>query len=160
MKTPFYRIASLVGLILAVVVGVSACGGGSGSGAVATPTDTSGSSAVTALSVTDTLVGTGAVAGNGSVVSINYTGWLYDKNAVGFRGKQFDSNISSATLFTFTVGTGGVIRGFDQGIAGMRVGGRRTLIIPSALAYGTTGAGTLIPANAALVFDVELVSLR
>lgn len=157
MKTPFYRIAGLVGLILAVVVGVSACGGGDAG--TAAPTDTSGSAAVTSLVITDTLVGTGAVAGNGSVVSINYTGWLYDRNAVGFRGMQFETNVSSTSPFVFTLGTGNVISGFDQGIAGMRVNGRRTLIIPSALAYGTAGRG-IIPPNAALVFDVTLLSVR
>lgn len=157
MKTPFFRIAGLVGLVMAVVVGVSACGGGNAG--TAAPVDSSGSSAVTTLGITDTLVGTGAVAGNGSVVSIIYTGWLYDRNAVGFRGMQFDSNVSNAPLFVFTVGAGNVIAGFDQGISGMRVGGRRTLIIPSALAYGAAGRG-VIPPNAALVFDVELVSLR
>lgn len=157
MKTSFYRVVGSLGLALAVAVGLSACGGGNAGSSA--PVDNSGSSAVTTLSITDTLVGTGAVAGNGSVVSINYTGWLYDKNATGFRGTQFDSSIPRGQPFVFTLGTGSVIKGFDQGVAGMRVGGRRTLIIPSSLAYGAAGNGA-IPPNAALVFDVELVSVR
>lgn len=157
MKTSFYRVVGSLGLALAVAIGLSACGGGDAGSP--TPVDNSGSSSVTTLTVTDTLIGTGAVAGNGSVVTINYTGWLYDRNATGFRGMQFESTISTGQPFSFTVGAGNVIRGFDQGIAGMRVGGRRTLIIPSSLAYGSAGRG-VIPPNAALVFDVELVSVR
>jgi len=115
---------------------------------------------VTALKVTDTVVGSGAQADAAKTVSINYTGYLFDVRATaGSKGTQFDTSVGKSP-FTFTLGTGAVIPGFDQGIAGMKVGGKRTITIPAALAYGTAGAGGVVPPNAALVFDIELLSVN
>ncbi len=106
------------------------------------------------FTITDLLVGGGAEATPGSRPVVNYTGWLYDAGAAENKGQQFDSGQG----FTFTLGLGQVIAGWDQGINGMRVGGFRRLVIPPELAYGSTGSGP-IPPNATLVFEVELVSL-
>jgi FKBP-type peptidyl-prolyl cis-trans isomerase len=113
----------------------------------------------TALSGTDTVVGTGEVVVAGKTVTVHYTGWLYDPTVGNRHGAQFDSSIGKSP-FAFKSGAGGVISGWDQGVLGMRVGGKRTLIIPSNLGYGTTGAGASIPPNAGLVFDVEVISVQ
>lgn len=111
----------------------------------------------TSLQISDSVVGTGATAASGNTLTVNYTGWLYDASAAQNRGKQFDSSLGRAP-FSFTLGAGQVIAGWDQGLVGMKVGGKRTLIIPSSLGYGASGAsGGLIPPNTALVFDVELI---
>ena len=109
----------------------------------------------------DTLVGIGATAAAGNTVTVNYTGWLYDAAAANFRGAQFDSSLGvGRTPFSFKLGAGQVIAGWDQGVAGMKVGGTRTLIIPSSLGYGSVGAGGVIPPNAALVFNVEMLAVK
>ena len=114
----------------------------------------------TTLQVTDTTVGMGTAAAANSTLTVNYTGWLYSATAANFRGAQFDTSVGRAP-FQFRLGVGQVIAGWDQGLVGMRVGGTRTLIIPSALAYGSAGAGGgLIPPNAALVFTVDLVAVQ
>ncbi len=120
---------------------------------------------ITELSIRDIKTGDGATALNDHQITVHYTGWLYDASANDFHGKQFDSSRgddnNKAQPFSFYLGTGQVIPGWDQGIVGMKVGGRRTLIIPSELAYGKSGAGRgLIPGNATLVFDVELLNAR
>ncbi len=113
-----------------------------------------------ALILTDTKVGTGREALKGGDVVVNYTGWLYRPLAKNSRGKQFDSSVGRAP-FVFSLGKGMVIKGWDQGVLGMRVGGQRTLIIPSQMAYGTRGAGNGdIPPNSALIFDVELLDVK
>jgi FKBP-type peptidyl-prolyl cis-trans isomerase FkpA len=106
----------------------------------------------------DTVVGKGKVAEAGKVVSVHYTGWLYTPTAPKQRGMQFDSSVGRGP-FSFPLGGGQVIAGWDQGVAGMKVGGKRTLIIPAALGYGARGAGP-IPANANLIFDVELLDVK
>ncbi|GAB3793094.1 hypothetical protein GCM10028797_34550 [Dyella agri] len=106
------------------------------------------------------MVGSGTVANDGDVVQVNYTGWLYDANAKDHHGKEFDSSLDSGEPISFTLGAGQVIAGWDQGIRGMHVGGKRTLVIPARLAYGSRGAGEDIPPDAALVFDVELVGVH
>ena len=108
---------------------------------------------------TDNVVGKGAEAGLGSVVEVHYTGWLYDPNAVDAHGQKFDSSVGRDT-FRFQVGAKQVIKGWDQGLQGMKVGGKRTLIIPSELGYGKRGAGGVIPPDAILVFDIELISVK
>ncbi|MFZ6770135.1 FKBP-type peptidyl-prolyl cis-trans isomerase [Undibacterium sp. Di26W] len=108
----------------------------------------------------DLVVGKGLEATAGRSVAVHYTGWLHDPFAKQERGRLFDSSKDRGPL-TFILGTGRVIKGWDQGVAGMKVGGKRTLIIPAELAYGAKGAGNgLIPPNAQLVFDVELLDVK
>jgi peptidylprolyl isomerase len=108
------------------------------------------------LKYTDTTVGSGAAATPGHPVTVNYTGWLDDN---GKKGKKFDSSLDRSEPFTFTLGAQQVIRGWDEGVAGMKVGGKRTLTIPPELGYGPRGAGGVIPPNATLIFDVELLKV-
>ena len=110
-------------------------------------------------SQTDLTVGAGTEATSGKTVRVYYTGWLYSTTATDNKGGVFDSNISGLG-FSFILGAGGVIKGWDQGVAGMKVGGKRRLILPPELAYGTQGSGSAIPPNATLVFDVELIEIR
>src|SRR5438874_1657755 len=114
------------------------------------------SSALTFQTV-DSAVGSGKVAKAGDRVTVNYTGWLYLPAAPDHHGAKFDSSIGREP-FTFRLGSGGVIPGWDQGVAGMKVGGKRTLVIPAQLGYGSDGAGP-IPPNANLIFDVELLKV-
>ncbi|CAH0220178.1 FK506-binding protein [Massilia sp. Bi118] len=134
----------------AAVLSLSACGGGGGGD--------SGSNVVVAnpaaLTKTDTVVGTGTEAVNGKNVTVTYTGWLYSTTAAGNKGAQFDTG-----SFSFLLGAGKVIAGFDQGVAGMKVGGKRTVLIPSNLGYGASGSGS-IPPNAGLVFDITLTAVQ
>lgn len=124
------------------------------------PPVTPASTGPIALQITDTAVGTGTTAAAGNTVTVNYTGWLYSASEANFHGTQFASSVGK-TPFSFKLGSGQVIAGWDQGVVGMKVGGTRTLIIPSSLAYGSAGAGGgLIPANAALVFTVELLATQ
>lgn len=111
------------------------------------------------LAMIDQKVGTGAEAKDGMDVLVHYTGWLYDENAKDKHGAKFDSSRDHGAPFNFTLGAGRVIEGWDQGVVGMRVGGKRTLLIPAALGYGANGAGDDIPPNASLVFDVELIDV-
>lgn len=111
------------------------------------------------LVVIDQKIGTGAEATNGKDVTVHYTGWLYDQSAKDKHGAKFDSSRDSGTPFSFTLGEGKVIAGWDQGVAGMKVGGKRTLLIPASLGYGDNGAGDAIPPGASLVFDVELLGV-
>jgi FKBP-type peptidyl-prolyl cis-trans isomerase FkpA len=106
----------------------------------------------------DTTVGTGATATSGKRVTVNYTGWLYLPDAPQHHGEQFDSSVGRKP-FTFQLGSGMVIPGWDQGVDGMKVGGKRTLVIPATLGYGAEGAGP-IPPNANLIFDVELLDVQ
>jgi FKBP-type peptidyl-prolyl cis-trans isomerase FkpA len=115
---------------------------------------------ITSLQLTDGKVGTGAAATSGKEVTVHYTGWLYDAKSTDKHGKKFDSSRDRGEPFSFKLGAGHVIRGWDQGVAGMKVGGTRTLVIPSDLGYGARGAGGAIPPNATLVFDVELLDVR
>lgn len=114
---------------------------------------------ISALQTIDTTVGTGATVAAGRTVTVHYTGWLYSTTAAGNKGSKFDSSVDRNQPYAFTFGVGQVIRGWDQGLVGMRVGGKRTLLIPSSLGYGSTGNQT-IPPNQALVFDVELLNVQ
>jgi FKBP-type peptidyl-prolyl cis-trans isomerase FkpA len=143
MKLKYPLIAAFVAML-----SLTACGGGGSSSnnvAVASPA---------ALSTIDNVVGTGAVAANGKSVTVNYTGWLYSETATGHKGSQFD-----AGTITRTLGAGALIPGFEQGVVGMKVGGKRTILIPSSLGYGASGYGS-IPPNSGLVFDVELTAVQ
>jgi FKBP-type peptidyl-prolyl cis-trans isomerase FkpA len=144
MKLKLPLIAAFVAML-----SLTACGGGS--------TSSSGNVAVSspaALSFTDTVVGTGATAITGKKVSVKYTGWLYSATAANNKGTQFDTG-----AFDFNLGAGEVIPGFDQGVQNMKVGGKRTVLIPSSLGYGAAGKGG-IPPNSGLVFDIEVSNVQ
>jgi FKBP-type peptidyl-prolyl cis-trans isomerase FkpA len=115
---------------------------------------------MTELIKTDVKLGTGDLATPGKSVSVHYTGWLYDTAAPDHHGKKFDSSRDRHEPFEFPLGAGRVIAGWDQGVAGMQVGGQRTLVIPPSMGYGARGAGGVIPPNATLVFDVELLGVH
>lgn len=139
------RLACLV-LFTTVALG---CGGGSGS----TPSGVNPPSAP--YSQTDLQIGTGATATAGHIVTVAYTGWLYDPTKPDSKGAQFDTSQN----FSFTLGAGQVIKGWDQGVTGMKVGGQRRLIIPPDLAYGGQAVGS-IPPNSTLVFDITLLNVQ
>ena len=108
---------------------------------------------------TDLREGTGPMASSGHTATVNYTGWLYSADAPEQKGTKFDSSIGRGP-FAFKHGAGQVIRGWDQGVQGMKVGGQRRLILPPEFGYGARGAGSVIPPNATLVFDVELLDVK
>ena len=137
-------------LPILVLMLAAACGGDDNNGPTFTPTTSA------PYSQTDLVVGTGALAGPGSLVTVAYTGWLHDSSRPDAKGRQFDTS----TAFQFRLGTGAVIRGWDQGVSGMRVGGQRRLVIPPDLAYGNQSPGGIIPPNATLVFDVTLNNVQ
>ena len=115
---------------------------------------------ITELIKSDTTVGSGNEAVAGRNVTVHYTGWLYDPRKDDKKGSKFDSSRDSGKPFTFRLGASQVIQGWDEGVAGMKVGGKRTLTIPAAMGYGSQGAGGVIPPNATLLFDVELLDVR
>ena len=110
--------------------------------------------------ITDTKIGEGDEAHAGQHVTVHYTGWLFDKNAPDNKGAKFDSSRDRSDPFDFPLGAGRVIQGWDMGVQGMKVGGQRTLVIPPEMGYGKRGAGGVIPANATLVFEVELLAIN
>jgi FKBP-type peptidyl-prolyl cis-trans isomerase FkpA len=114
----------------------------------------------TELRKIDIKEGHGAEATKGKVVVVHYTGWLYDASAPEGKGRKFDSSLDRKVPFGFFLGEGKVIKGWDEGVAGMKVGGVRRLIIPPAMGYGERGAGGVIPPNATLIFDVELIEVK
>ncbi|HLM52664.1 MAG TPA: FKBP-type peptidyl-prolyl cis-trans isomerase [Pseudoxanthomonas sp.] len=128
--------------------------------AACAPTDPPPSGSVAELQRIDQVQGSGKTATSGSDVTVHYTGWLYDENAPEQRGRKFDSSVDRGEPFTFLLGAGRVIRGWDDGVAGMKVGGRRLLLIPSDYGYGSEGAGGVIPPGASLVFEVELLAVK
>jgi FKBP-type peptidyl-prolyl cis-trans isomerase FkpA len=135
--------------VFVAALSLSACGGGS---------DATTGTAVTSpatLTVSDSVIGTGATAVSGATATVTYTGWLYNANASDYKGTQFDTG-----PLTFVVGAGTLIAGFEQGVVGMKVGGTRTLLIPSSLGYGATGSGSTIPANSGLVFTITLTAIK
>jgi FKBP-type peptidyl-prolyl cis-trans isomerase len=136
-------------MVVLVAAACAACGGGE-----------EGRSSVAELIRTDVRVGEGTEATSGREVTVHYTGWLYNEGAADKKGTKFDSSRDRNDPFAFRLGAGEVIPGWDQGVAGMKVGGQRTLTIPPQLAYGTRGAGGVIPPNATLVFDVELLGVK
>ena len=135
-------------ILLMALLAAAGCGSANSTG----PSPTS----VGVFTTTDLAIGTGATAAVGSRVTVTYAGWLYDTSKPDGKGTQFDSG----TLPSFVIGTGAVVKGFDQGVVGMKVGGQRRLIIPPDLAYGNTSPDPKIPANATLVFDITLTSVQ
>jgi FKBP-type peptidyl-prolyl cis-trans isomerase FkpA len=144
MSNRAFRHAALLSVLLA------ACGG---------PAPYTGGD-VTELQRVDMTIGDGAPAAAGDEVAVHYTGWLYDENAPDKRGAKFDSSRDRSQPFVFELGAGRVIRGWDEGVTGMRPGGKRELHIPAWLGYGSSGAGRVIPPGASLVFEVELLEVR
>ena len=142
-------------LALALITGL----GGAVAIGLSSPANAQAKTMTTAssLQITDSVVGTGASPKTGQTCIMHYTGWLYVNGA---KGKKFDSSLDRGQPFEFPIGTGRVIKGWDEGVATMKVGGKRTLIIPPALGYGASGAGGVIPPNATLIFDVELLGVK
>lgn len=143
------QLAALV-LVMLVAAVAGSCG----------PSEESMPSNITEVIKADIVVGSGSEAQPGRQVTVHYTGWLYDASRDDRKGRKFDSSHDRREPFSFRLGAGQVIRGWDEGVAGMRVGGRRTLTIPPEYGYGARGAGGVIPPNATLVFDVELLDVR
>ncbi len=112
------------------------------------------------LQKNDVRIGAGEGASAGQTAVVHYTGWLYDPNAAEQKGAKFDSSRDRGQPFRFTIGGGNVIKGWDEGVQGMQVGGQRRLVIPPHLAYGDQGAGGAIPPNAPLLFDIELLAIE
>jgi FKBP-type peptidyl-prolyl cis-trans isomerase len=128
--------------------------------AASSPSLSKSSAMPTELKKIDVKQGTGAEAVSGKPVVVHYTGWLYDPSKPDNKGAKFDSSRDRGQPFSFPLGGGRVIRGWDEGVAGMKVGGQRTLVIPPQMAYGERGAGGVIPPNATLIFDVELLEVK
>jgi FKBP-type peptidyl-prolyl cis-trans isomerase len=158
-------------ILFALVASTTACGSKSDAPAASTAAPATGTAAtgsatppaanaVTSLQSETLKPGTGAAVAGGQTAVVQYTGWLYEAGAADHKGKQFDSSRDRKEPFKFPVGTGSVIKGWDQGVLGMKVGESRRLVIPAELAYGDAGAGGVIPPGATLVFDVELVGIE
>jgi FKBP-type peptidyl-prolyl cis-trans isomerase FkpA len=146
-ERPGRRIPWLATASLAVLIAAAGCAGSA-----------TAPSSYAPYNQTDVVVGTGPEATTGKTATVNYTGWVYDASRTNQRGAQFDSSIGR-TPFSFVLGANGVIRGWEQGVPGMRVGGVRQLVIPPALAYGETRQ-SIIPPNATLIFEIELVDVQ
>ena len=134
-------------ILLMTLLAMAGCGS-------ANSTAATGGTSVGTFTVTDLVVGTGATVVNGTKATVTYTGWLYDTGKANGKGNQFDTG-----SFSFVVGAGAVVKGFDQALVGMKVGGQRRVIIPPELAYGATSPSAAIPANATLVFEITLTSV-
>jgi len=157
-------------VILAAAVLLSGCSESSKTGVQNPTTDSATSSTASAtqestvptaqLKITELKPGAGAAIKAGQTAVVHYTGWLYVEDAADHKGRKFDSSLDRNDPFSFPVGGGQVIQGWDQGVAGMQVGGQRRLVIPPELGYGARGAGGVIPPNSTLVFDVELLAIR
>lgn len=151
----FQRVLLAIMSALAITV----IGGVSGLVSTTASAQTAGKTMTTAsgLQIIDTVAGDGASPKPGRICVMHYTGWLYEN---GQKGKKFDSSVDRKEPFEFPIGKGRVIAGWDEGVASMKVGGKRTLIIPPQLGYGARGAGGVIPPNATLMFDVELLAVK
>ena len=115
---------------------------------------------MTEFTIIDNQLGEGREAEKGLTITVHYSGWIYDENEDDKKGNKFDSSKDRNEPFTFVLGVGQVIKGWDDGFAGMKIGGTRTIIIPSEMGYGSRGAGSVIPPNADLIFDVELLGIQ
>lgn len=150
-STRVIRARGIAAVAVLAIITLAGCGGG-GSGSDPTPLPTA------PYSQTDLKVGTGKEAATGNSVTVNYSLWIYDPKGQDSKGQFIQSSVGS-TPFTFTVGNGSVIAGWDRGVPGMKVGGTRRLIVPPELAYGAAGNGP-IPGNATLVFDIDLLDVK
>jgi FKBP-type peptidyl-prolyl cis-trans isomerase FkpA len=150
-------------ILIAFIAAAAACSGKSDAPTTSGAPTTNGGPApgVMSLQTVTLKPGTGATIGGGQMAVVQYTGWLYEAGATDHKGKQFDSSRTAGReAFKFPVGTGSVIKGWDQGVLGMKIGESRRLTIPPDLAYGDSGTGGVIPPGATLVFDVELVGIE
>ncbi len=163
MRPALVRSASVFAVLGLVVLGVSTMPPANAQN-TAPPVYAQGASKLdampTELKKLDVKQGTGAEATVGKVAIVHYTGWLYDHAKPDNKGAKFDSSRDAGKPFDFPLGGGRVIKGWDQGVVGMKVGGQRTLIIPPDMGYGARGAGGVIPPNATLIFDVELIEVK
>ncbi|WP_409190014.1 FKBP-type peptidyl-prolyl cis-trans isomerase [Bradyrhizobium sp. RDM4] len=146
-------------VLLAIMSALAIAMIGAGFVSTTASAQTAGKTMTTAsgLQIIDSVAGTGASPKAGQICVMHYTGWLYEN---GQKGKKFDSSVDRNEPFEFPIGKGRVIAGWDEGVASMKVGGKRTLIIPPQLGYGARGAGGVIPPNATLMFDVELLGVK
>lgn len=162
MSSPFLvnRYVALVSAVAAIALAPSGTTLAQTAGTAPTPSQSKMDAKIMQLQKTDMTVGTGAEAVAGKIAVVHYTGWLYDPASTEKKGRKFDSSLDRGSPFSFPVGGGRVIRGWDEGVLGMRVGGRRTLVIPPDMAYGSRGAGGVIPPDATLVFEVELLDVK
>jgi FKBP-type peptidyl-prolyl cis-trans isomerase FkpA len=156
------RISFLASVLALALFATTGCKAGTESTASKPSTEgkTAMSTGITELVKKDTVVGEGREAEAGFNVTVHYTGWLYDPSKPDNKGEKFDSSLDRNEPFVFFLGGGQVIRGWDEGFAGMKVGGKRTLISPPEMGYGARGAGGVIPPNATLIFDVELLGIK
>lgn len=152
--------ACLFAAVFSAAFALSACQAGTESNKSTTEGNTAMTQNITELVKIDTEVGSGREAESGFNVTVHYTGWLYDPSKPDNKGEKFDSSVDRGEPFAFYLGGGQVIQGWDQGFAGMKIGGKRTLIIPPEMGYGARGAGGVIPPNATLIFDVELLGVK
>jgi FKBP-type peptidyl-prolyl cis-trans isomerase len=151
--TPIRSPACLfLGIVFAFLTACGGHGGEAAPAAASAPSDE--------LQITELKAGSGAAIAAGQMAVVHYTGWLYETSAADHKGKEFDSTNNTGQPFRFPVGTGQVIKGWDQGVLGMKVGAQRRLMIPARLAYGDTGAGGVIPPGATLIFEVELIGIE
>ena len=155
-----YKIVSAVLLMWVVMTGCHANSDANTAKKSTTEGKATMSASITELVKNDTQLGEGREAEPGFNVTVHYTGWLYDPSKEDGKGKKFDSSLDRREPFVFFLGGGQVIQGWDEGFAGMKVGGKRTLIIPPHMGYGEYGAGGVIPPNATLIFDVELLGIK
>jgi len=151
-----YRYSIVAAMLLALIITVSC----QNTGDQQLSDEQDRPTTVTEMIVEDIVVGDGAEATAGASAVVHYTGWLYAPGNPDNRGNKFDSSVDRGQPFTFPVGQGRVIRGWDEGVAGMKVGGKRVLIIPPDMGYGARGAGDTIPPNSTLLFEVELLDLN
>jgi len=158
-RTPVFLVAVLVALAGSAVAQTPATPPEKSPPLSSTTTSKFGAN-VTELKIVDQKTGAGAEAVSGKAVIVHYTGWLYDPAAADGHGAKFDSSMDRSVPFGFFLGAGKVIKGWDEGIIGMKVGGKRTLVIPPSKGYGERGAGGVIPPNATLIFDVELLEVK
>jgi FKBP-type peptidyl-prolyl cis-trans isomerase FkpA len=151
------RISSII-IVFVLSVGAAGCGREATQPPAAPAPSTA--PAINDLVKTDVVIGTGPAITQGQQAVVHYTGWLYEPAAPDQKGNEFDSSRTRGMPFRFPVGAGRVIAGWDQGVVGMQVGGQRRLVIPAFLGYGDRGGGDVIPPNATLMFDVELLAIE
>jgi peptidylprolyl isomerase len=147
----------VLSLAFAASLTLAGCAGTTDTTGTVSPVPAMATTTPSGLQYADTQPGTGRSPRRGQTATVHYTGWLYEGGA---KGRKFDSSVDKGRPFEFRVGQGDVIRGWDEGVLTMKTGGKRTLIIPASLGYGERGAGTDIPPNATLIFDVELIAVK